>query len=46
VCGAAYLIPVVVLLPAPACASGGTKLAIPGMSNVGEIVGMGMISDV
>jgi hypothetical protein len=40
-CGAAYLIPVVVLLPAPVHASGGMKLAGPGMADVGGIVEMG-----
>jgi hypothetical protein len=45
-CGAAYLILIVVLLPAPADASGGTKLAGPGMADVGGIVEMGTGSDV
>jgi hypothetical protein len=45
-CGAAYLIPVVVLLPAPADVSGGTKLAISSMANVGGIVEMGTSTSV
>jgi hypothetical protein len=42
VCGAAYLTLAVVLLRALTGASSGTKLAVPGMADVGEIVEMGM----
>jgi hypothetical protein len=41
-CGVAYLIPAVVLLLAPAGASGSMKLARPGMADVGRIVEMGV----
>jgi hypothetical protein len=46
VCGAAYLTPVVVLLPVLTGASGGTKLAVSSMADVGGIVEMGMGSGV
>jgi hypothetical protein len=46
VCGAAYLPLAVVLLLAPGDASGGTKLAIPGMADIGGIVEMGRSSNV
>jgi hypothetical protein len=40
-CGAAYLTPTMVLLLVLTSASGGTKLAIPGMIDVGRTVEMG-----
>jgi hypothetical protein len=45
-CGAAYLTPAVVLLLALIGASGGMKLAVPGMADIGVIVEMGMGSGV
>jgi hypothetical protein len=45
-CGAAYLTPTVVLLPVLTGASGGMKLAVPGMANIGTIVEMGTGSSV
>jgi hypothetical protein len=45
-CGASYLTPVVVLLPMLTGASGGMKLAVPSMADIGRIVEMGTGSDV
>jgi hypothetical protein len=45
-CGAAYLTPVMVLLPAPAGASGDTKLVGLGRADAGGIVEMGTGSGV
>jgi hypothetical protein len=41
-CGVAHLTPTVVFLPVLTGVSGGTKLAVPGMAEVGRIVEVGM----